>query len=85
MKNRGGENSGKHLVQEEEIKHRGETEEIILDNVKYFGRKANQRGGNTFVQQKEGRKGRKERRFLPGKRRKNLPTVMNEGRMSKVR
>ena len=31
MKNRGGENSGKHLVQEEEIKHRGEIEEIILD------------------------------------------------------
>ena len=54
-------------------------------DVKYFGGKVNQRGGNTFVQQKEGRKGRKERRFLPGKRRKNLPTVMNEGRMSKVR
>ena len=29
MKNRGGENSGKHLVQEEEIKHRGEIEEIL--------------------------------------------------------
>ena len=31
MKNRGGEYSGKHLVQEEKIKHRGEIEEIILD------------------------------------------------------
>ena len=72
MKNRGGENSGKHLVQEEEIKHRGEIEENYFGYVKYSGRKVNQRGGSTFVQQKEGRKGRKERRFLPGKRRKNL-------------